>query len=478
MTDLDHLLDDRDAMGVAAAVHDGEVDARAVLERVLARIAERDPVVNATTSVRADAALAEVDAGLPDGPLRGVPFVIKDLGSDVAGMATTNGSRLFADQVATEDSELVARYRRAGLVVVARTNVPELGKNASTEPQLHGPTRNPRRLSHSVGGSSGGTAAAVSVGMVPAGHANDGGGSIRIPASACGLVGLKPTRGRTPSLPNRWALGYPLAVNHALTRTVRDSALLLDVAAGPVLGDPYITPRAEGTFLAAASTPPQRCRVALSPGRPDGEAVDPDCVAATVAAGRLLEGLGHLVEPATPSFATDVVMEVMPVLMMSNLVADVDARLAELDRELRDDDLEPFSKLLYDVGSGTTGAAVVHALAEVERAGQALAPFFERYDLVLSPTIAERTPALGVLDTTDVDAMYRLGASYSAMTVQANITGVPAISLPLGTDSTGMPVGVQLIAAYGREDLLLQVAAQVEQAAPWPIRPIWPAPDT
>lgn len=472
---MDDLLDERDAIGVAEAIRSGAVTAADVVELALRRIDERNPAVNAVTGVRAEAALAEVAGGLPDGPLTGVPFVVKDLGSDVAGMPTTNGSRLFADRVADADSELVARYRRAGLVIVAKTNVPELGKNASTEPLLHGPTRNPHGLSYSAGGSSGGTAAAVAAGMVPAGHGNDGGGSIRIPASACGLVGLKPTRGRTPGLPSRGALAYPLAANHALTRSVRDSALLLDIAAGPVSGDPYVTPAPTRSYLSEVGVLPPACRVALSTVRPDGGPVHPDVKAATDDAARLVESLGHTVVEATPPYPADAIMQVMPVLMTTNLVTEIDSRLAQLDRQLRDDDLEPFTHLLYEVGSQFSGADVVRALGEVERVGHVMGPFFDDYDLLLTPTIAEPTPPLGLLDTTDVDAMYRLGATYSALTIYANVTGQPAISLPLGTDAAGMPVGVQLVAAYGREDLLVRVASQIEQASPWPIRPAWPA---
>lgn len=471
---MDDLLDERDATGIAQAIRDGEVTAADVVGLSLRRIDERNPALNAVTAVRAEAALDEVASGLPDGPLRGVPFVIKDLATEVAGMPSTGGSRLFADRVAAADSELVARYKRAGLVIVGMTNSPELGKNASTEPVLFGPTHNPHGLSHSPGGSSGGTAAAVAAGIAPAGHGNDGGGSIRIPAAACGLVGLKPTRGRTPTLPRRTALGYPLAVHHALTRSVRDSALLLDIAAGPVAGDPFMAPVGGRSYVREAALPAPVCRVAVSTVRPDGQAVHPDCAAAAQGAARLLEALGHQVAEATPTYPADAIVDVMRVCMTVALAAEVDDRLAELGRDLRDDDLEPFSRLLYDVGSQTAGTDMVRALGQVERTGHAVGPFFDDHDLLVTPTIAEPVPPLGLLDTTDVDAMYRLAGDYSAMTSVWNVSGQPAISLPLAADATGLPIGVQIVAAYGREDLLLRVASQLEAAQPWPTRPVWP----
>jgi amidase len=466
---MDDLFDHHDATGLAAAIAGGDVTAGEVLDHTLTRIAQRDGAVEAVAEVCREIRPAQ------DGPLAGVPFVVKDLGIDVAGMRSTNGSRLFADRVATVDSELVTRYRRAGLVVVATTKVPELGRNASTEPQLYGPARNPHRLTHSPGGSSGGTAAAVAVGMVPLGHGNDGGGSIRIPASMCGLVGLKPTRGRTPAFPKRTALSYPLGINHVLTRSVRDAALLLDLTAGPMPGDPVVTPPPTRPYVDEVGAPTGRLRIALATARPDGGPVHPDCVAAAEDAGRLLESLGHDVEKADPRWPTDELRTAMTVLMSVPMAVDVDARLAELGRPLADDDLEPMTRLIYESGKGLTATDVVVALQAVERAAHELGAFHETYDLLLSPTISQPVPPLGTLDTTRPVTMMEHGAAFSAFTGFANTTGQPAISLPLATDSTGMPIGVQLVAAFGREDLLLRVAAQVEAAAPWSITPVWPA---
>ena len=472
---VDALLDG-DATGVAAAITAGDVTAVEVVEAALARVAERNPLVNALVSQRADAALAEADAVIPGAaPLAGVPFVVKDLGAEVAGLPATAGSRLFSGRVASADTELVARYRRAGLIVLGMTNTPEFGLNASTEPVLHGPTRNPHDLGRSAGGSSGGTAAAVASGMVPAGHASDGGGSIRIPASACGLVGLKPTRGRTPTFPYVGALSSPLSVQHALTRSVRDSALLLDVAAGGMPGDPVVAPLRSRPFLDEVSAPPSRLRVAFSLARPDGGPVHPDCAAAVRQLADLLMSLGHEVEEAAPAVPPEGVMTALATGMAAPLAARVDAWLETTGRTLGDDDLEPFTRVLYDVGKSLTGVDVVRALEAVEVVGHAVGPFFERYDLLLTSTVAEPAPALGLLDTKRPEAMYQRAGDFSAMTSIYNVTGQPAISLPTARDRSGVPIGTQLAARFGNEALLLCVAAQIEETQPWSTAPAWPA---
>ncbi len=471
---MDDRYDALDATGLATAIRAGELSARDAVEAALRRIDERDPVVNAVTEVRAAAALAEADdAG--DGPLAGVPFVVKDLGVDVAGMRSTGCSRLFADVVAAADSTIVQRYRAAGLIVVATTNASELGRSPSTEPVLNGATRNPHDLSRSAGGSSGGTAAAVAAGIVPAGHGNDGGGSIRIPASACGLVGLKPSRGRTPAHPRLYALSYPMGVNHALTRTVRDCALLLDVAAGSVAGDAFRIEGPERPYVDEVGAPPGRLRIAVSSTRPDGRGSDQECAAAVEATGRVLESLGHRVEAVDPEYPHDAVVHAMSVVMTAPLAADVDARLDELGRELRDDDLEPFTRMLYGLGKSVTGTRYVAALRDVERAGLAMGAFFETYDVLVTPTMAVPPPPLGRLDPTDVDAMVEHAGACAAHTSLANVTGQPAISLPLATFADGLPLGIQLTAGSGREDVLVRIAAQLEEAQPWSTAPAWPA---
>jgi amidase len=473
MADLDGLVDGTDATGLAAAVRDGVVSAAEVLEHALARLDERNPGLNAIVNRRDDEARAEVAAGLPDGPFTGVPFVVKDLGVSVGGMPATGGSRLFADLVAARDSELIARYRRAGVVIVGTTNTPELGRNASTEPLLFGPTRNPWRPTHSPGGSSGGTAAAIASGMVPVGHGNDGGGSIRIPASACGLVGLKPTRGRTPVAPKP-ALTSPLSINHVLTRSVRDAAVFLDATAGPVAGDPHVTPPPLRPWAAELGQHPGSLRIALCTHTPAGDPVHPDCASVTTGVASLLAELGHRVEEAAPPFPAADVSLAFRVFMAASLSVEVDARTAELGRSLRDDDLEPLTRMIYEQGRSLSGGDVVHALAALERASQTIGGFFADGVLLLTPTLARPVPPLGLLDTTDLTSIATHAAAYSAMASPFNVTGQPAISLPMGHDSEGLPVGVQLVAPFGREDLLVQVASQLEEARPWRTAPVWP----
>jgi amidase len=472
--DVDDLLD-ADATAVATAVAGRQVKATEVIEAALARVDARNPQINALVSQRVDAALAEAAAVVPgSAPLAGVPFVVKDLYAEVAGLPATSGSRLFADRIAGSDTELVSRYRRAGLIVLGMTNSPEMGLNASTEPLLHGPTRNPHDLGRSPGGSSGGTAAAVAAGIVPAGHASDGGGSIRIPASACGLVGLKPTRGRTPIYPSVGTLAAPLSVQHALVRSVRDCALLLDIAAGGMPGDPVVAPAPLRPFTEEVGVAPGRLRVAFSVARPDGQQVHEDCATAVRRLAQLLESLGHDVEEAAPLVPSEGIMTALAIGMAAPLTARVDAWLESTDRTLGDDDLEPFTRVIYDVGKGLSGVDVVRALEAVERTGHAVGPFFERYDLLLTATIAEPAPALGVLDTTRPEVMYARAGDFSANTSIYNITGQPAISLPTALDAGGVPIGTQLAARFGDEALLLRVASQIEAAEPWPTRPALP----
>ncbi len=469
---MKELFDEHDMTGLAQAIGTGEVSAREVVEFALARIEERNPTVNALVATRAEQVLDEVESGLPAGPLHGVPFAIKDLGADVAGLPTTNGSRLFADAVAAADSPLVTAYRRAGLAIVGKTNTPEWGQNASTEPALFGPARNPHRLSCSPGGSSGGASAAVAAGILPAAHASDGGGSIRIPSAMTGLVGLKPSRGRTRA---GNPLGAPLSVQHAVTRSVRDSALLLDIASAPQTGAPVTIVQPQRPYVQEVGADPGRLRVAVMTTFPDGAPVHEDCAAAVDDIARVLAGLGHTVAAGSPAFPLDDMAAPMSMGMAVSMAASVDARLAELGRGLRDDDMEAVGRMIYERVKGQSAVDFVVALDKLASVAQTVGEFFADHDVLLLPTLGALTPPLGLLDAGSVEAIWTHGAVYGGLTSPFNITGQPAISLPLGTDSTGMPVGVQLVAAFGREDLLLRTAAQLERERPWSIRPVWPA---
>lgn len=468
----EHPLDRLDATGLAAAVGAGELTPRELVEEAIHRIETRNPALNAVAHTRFEAALAEVDAGLPDGPLRGVPVLVKDLYADVAGLPSTRGSRLFADHRPTADSELVRRYKAAGAVVLGTTNVPELGYNASTEGQLFGPCRNPRDPSRSAGGSSGGSAAAVASAMVPVATASDGGGSIRIPASMNGLFGLKPSRGRVSPAPYPTLLSGPVSVHHALTTTVRDSALLLDVAHGSLPGDAFGAPTPAASFRELAGRDPGRLRIGLATAPGDGAEAAEEVLAVLLEAADLLIALGHEVIETTLDYTLAEAQGGGAVLMGAGLVAGVDARLAELGRELRDDDLEPFTRMLYEHYRGTLMAAdLARALETAQQVGWRLGRQLDRQaggvDVIVTPTLAEPVPPLGLLDTTRPESIWEHAGRYSSFTSVFNLTGQPAMSLPLGADAQGLPIGVQVAADLGQEGLLLALATQVERAAPW-----------
>ena len=480
MTDIDALLDTHDTMGLAELVATGEVTSRELVDASIDRIDQRDPVLNAVVFRRFDEARAEATefdrtAG-HRGALAGVPFLVKDLNCDVAGLPATRGSRLFAGVVAESDSELTTRFRAAGLIILGSTNTPEMGKNASTESQLHGPCHNPWELGHSTGGSSGGSAAAVASGMVTAAHANDGGGSIRIPASACGLVGLKPTRGRTPTWPIPAAFSYPLGIGHAVTRTVRDSAAILDALVGPVPGDPYPQPAppTHGTFLAALAHTPGAQRIGFATVAANGQPADPDCAAAVERTAAVLASLGHRVDQVSPTFDQSVVASVVTTIMGAAGADAVETFCAQRGAPLADHELEPLSRFIHDRMLASSAVDLVRALQQVEIISRSVAGFFADRDIWLTPTIGPLVPPLGHLDTTDLEAMFSRGGRFSEWTAVFNVTGQPAISVPAGLNREGLPIGVQLVGAHGTEELLLQLAAQLEQAAPWPSLAPWP----
>lgn len=466
-TDAAALLDREDATTAAEAIRRGDLSAEALVQSAIERVEARNPTLNAVVSTRFDEALAEARAVDPSAPFAGVPFVIKDLGAAITGLPHTRGSRLWVDDVATEDTELVARYRAAGFIVLATTNAPEMGKNASTEPVVHGPTRNPHDLGRSAGGSSGGTAAAIASGMVSIGHGNDGGGSIRIPASACGLVGLKPSRGRNTGWPAAMLLAYPMACDHVLTRSMRDTARVLDLTAGPMPGDPFVITAPSRPWAEEVGADPEPLTIAIDVTQRDGTPVDPACAAAVEATGRTLESLGHRVVEGSPSLSNDKATEVLATMMGVPLALRVNERLAQLGRPLADDDLEPFTRFMYDTAVEVSGERVLNAMELVEEISREIGRFFVDHDLLLCPTMPVPAPPLGLLDTTSIEAMFEHAATYASLTSQYNTTGQPAISLPLGHDDGGVPVGVQLVARFGREDQLIAVGAQLEHATPW-----------
>jgi len=463
-----------DATAQAELVRSGEVGPTELVDAALARIAAVNPALNAVIHDRSAEARAEAVAPLPDGPFRGVPLLVKDLDGNVAGTPTHLGNRLLRNlghTVAT-DSHLIAALRRAGFVVVGKTNTPEFGLLPTTEPLAYGPTRNPWDTTRSPGGSSGGSAAAVASGMVPVAHAGDGGGSIRTPAGHCGLVGLKPARGRTSVGPERGEVWSGLVARHVLTRSVRDCAAILDAVCGPMPGDPYAAPPPTRPFASEVGADPGRLRIGLRTEAPGGlAAVDPVCVAAAEDAARMLESLGHHVEPAGPATLDEPgLLEAFTTILITGVVHDLDELAGIAGRPVTADDVEPLTWAQYEMGRAVTAGQYVAALDLAHRWSRGVVGWWqEGFDLLLTPTSAEPAPVLG-----DVfgppEAPFRAlerAVPFAAFVAPFNVTGQPALSLPGFWTEAGLPVGMQLVADQYREDVLLRVAAQVEVARPW-----------
>src|SRR5688572_2668665 len=393
----------QDALGLAAWVRAGEVSPQELLEAAVARIEARNPALNAVVIRAFEEGRKAIEAGLPDAPLRGVPWLLKGLHAAWSGVRLTHGSRFFAENVPDYDSELVSRYKRAGLVLFGRTASPELGGTSTTESVLHGETRNPWKPTHSAGGSSGGAAAGVAAGIVPAAHATDGGGSIRIPASCCGLFGMKPTRARVPSGPKVGEGWSGMSVQHAVSRSVRDSAALLDAAHGPATGDPYFAPAPVRPFLAEVGADPGRLRIAFQTRAFNGAEVDRDCVAAARDAAELCRTLGHDVEEAELAVDRDLLARCAGTIIGASQRATLVERAAELGREVTPDDVEPLTWLIAEQGRQAGAADYVAALRGMHRIGREVARFLERYDVLITPTMATPPLPLGRLALTRSD---------------------------------------------------------------------------
>jgi amidase len=459
-------LDELDAIAQAELVRHGVVSAAELVEGAIARIERDGPALNCIATPLFEAARRRAAEPLPDSPLAGAPFLIKDLGMPQAGVRQTDGSRALADFVPDRDDPLVERYARAGLIVLGRTTVPEFGNQSTTEPQLFGACRNPWDRSRSAGGSSGGAAAAVAARLVPAAHASDGGGSIRIPASCCGLFGLKPSRAlASTGTDDADMLGF--VVEHALTRSVRDSAALLDVARGPAA--PAARP---GPFLAALAEQPPRLRIGWSDASPFGAPVDAECRAAVAAAAGLLERLGHELVEASPRLDPEIFFEpALTVWAVGNAraVERLERRRgAPLPREA----LELTTWELAEHGRGISGVQMIDAADEILRLRREVAPFFETCDAWLTPTLARPPERLGVRNVShgSARAWWTADLDYTPWTLVANATGTPAMSVPLHWSADGLPIGVHVIGRHGADATLLQLARQLEQARPWATR--------
>jgi Asp-tRNA(Asn)/Glu-tRNA(Gln) amidotransferase A subunit family amidase len=462
--------EDYDAMGLAELVRQRQVTPQELLEAAISRIEARDVTINAVVTKMYDQARAAIAAGLPPGPFTGVPFMLKDLGVLYAGVRTSNGSRLFANFVPDHDSTLVERYKAAGLVILAKTNTPEFGISATTEPQLFGPTRNPWRHTHSAGGSSGGAAAAVAAGYVPMAHATDGGGSIRIPAANCGLFGLKPSRGRNPAGPDLGEGLAGMATGHCVSRSVRDSAALLDATHGPAPGDPYAAPPLVRPLLDEVGVAPGRLRIAMCKTDYLGNAIHPDCAAAVEAAAQLCVALGHEVEEARPDFSGLSLNRAWRVIPAANLWLMVNARARALGREPAPGDVEPLTWAWMQEGRTFTAADYMETVITMHTIGRRMAAFLKDYDLLLTATLARPPLKLGEIDTTSDNVDQYVASLFNdiaPLTPLFNQTGGAAVTVPLAWSSDGLPVGVQFGADLGDEPTLIRLAAQLEQAQPW-----------
>lgn len=459
----------RDAVGLSELIAAGQVSPRETIETAIDRIEALNPAVNAVIYKCYEAALAGLDVRTERGPFHGVPYLIKDLHAPVKGMPLTNGSRLFEGMVFDFDSTLVARLRAAGFVFLGRTNSPEMGLSASTEPRLYGPTRNPWNNAHIAGGSSGGAGAAVASGMLPAAHATDSAGSIRIPASCNGLVGLKPTRGLNPYGPHRGDGNHGISHEHAVARTVRDCAAILDITAGPDVGAPFYAARPARLFRDLIAEAPSRLRIGFLANHFDGSAIDPECANAVRETARLLIDLGHEVDEANPDFDFQVLIDAMMTVLMGGLAPLADMRAQQRGQPIGRDDLEPQTHSVIARSRATTLADYVGAMAVMNREVRRLAAFFETYDVLVTPTMTTPPPKLGVLSTDETDVDTFLGELFGLVPYCGpfNATGQPAISLPLAWSADGLPIGVQLVGRYANDATLLQLAAQLETARPW-----------
>ena len=460
-----------DATGQAELVRSGAASPSELVDAAIARIEKLNPELNAVIHELFERARAEASGAVPDGPFRGVPFLLKDLGAELAGTPFCEGLAFAGDYHSTTTQVLTQRYIDAGFVICGKTNTPELGILPTTEPHRFGPSRNPWDTGRSTGGSSGGSAAAVASGMVPAAHANDGGGSIRIPASCCGLVGLKPTRARNSVAPAYGDMMGGLVAEHVVTRSVRDSAAILDATAGPVPGDPYWAPPLRGpSFSAAAATPMAGLRVAVMTASPTGSPVRPrlrgggrghgDAVRVARPPGG---GGGACPSTATPSRPTSSTSGPAPTPGPSRTGRH------RVGRPVAEEDMEPLSWALIGLGRSIDGGTYLRSVQELQRISRDIADYFEGIDVLLTPTLAEPPAPLGTFDSPPGEPLTGLfrAATYVPFTPPFNVTGQPGISLPLQWNDAGLPIGVQFVGRFGDEETLLSLAGQLEEAAPW-----------
>jgi amidase/6-aminohexanoate-cyclic-dimer hydrolase len=465
----------KDATDLAGLVSSGQVSAGELLDAALAAVEARNPAINAVVLMQEGVARKAIADGLPRGPFRGVPFLIKDLGCEARDFPSHNGSRLLANTHYGRDSAIFERMRATGVVTFGRTTSPEGGIGAATEAAVYGgPTRNPWNTDHTPGGSSGGAGAAVAAGIVAFAHGSDGGGSVRIPASSCGLFGFKPTRARLPDGPYAGEGWAGMAIDGFLTRSVRDTAVMLDACEGPDLGAPYVAPALGRGHAAAISRPPRRLRVAICETTLTGAPIDPEVAEVVRGAGRLLESLGHRVEPANPIAEVSTMMRAWTDIVAIGTALSVKKTLG--GRDLAEGDVEGVTRGAIAHTATLSPTRYLEAVGEVHGFGRQMAQFFaDGPDILLSATLAEPPARVGRFshDTEDYVG-YRVGPNgifaYSPFCAAFNASGQPAASLPLGMSADGLPIGVHLAAAFGQDEELIALCAEIEAAQPWAAR--------
>jgi len=458
---------EHDGVGLAELVRNKQVSARELLDEAIARTDALDGKLNAVVVRHDDYARQQIDAGLPDGPFTGVPFLLKDLDL-LAGTKTTFGASVYKDFVAPHTGTLAQRFLAAGVTIYGKSASPEFGLMPTTESRLHGPTRNPWNLDHSSGGSSGGAAAAVAARILPVAHASDGGGSIRIPASACGVFGLKPTRARNPIGPDRGEGWGGFACGHVVSISVRDSAVMLDALHGPEPSSPYVAPPPERPFAQEVGRDPGRLRIAFTDVSTYGDPIDPEIAAAVRDTARLLEGLGHHVEQRAPKLPAD------PAAVIATIVAcntGLTVKLAEqaLGRAITDRDFEVLTLASAANAGRSSGLDYCAAQLAAFQISRSLADFFATCDVFLSPTLCTLPLKIGELDTMarDLSGISPLLQRYIPGTSLFNMSGQPAMSVPLAWSGSGLPIGMMFAGRFGDEATLLRLASQLEQERPW-----------
>jgi amidase len=479
-----------DALGLAELIRKKEITPGELCEEAIGRIERINPKLNAVIRTMFDIARDQAKGRLPNGPFAGVPFLLKDLLTSYAGVPLTMGSKACRDYIPARDSEQMKRYKATGIVILGKTNTPEFGLMGITEPELHGATRNPWNLNLTPGGSSGGSAAAVASGMVPFASGGDGGGSIRIPASYCGLFGMKPSRGRNPSGPEYGEIWQGAAVEHVLTRSVRDSAAMLDAVNGPDAGAPYVIPMPERPYLEETTREPGPLKIAFTKKSPLDAGVHPDCQKAVENAAALLMRLGHHIEEAEPAIDGIALAKSYVVMYYGEIAADIEDLKKILGRKAKPSDVEGPTWALKLLGDAFTAGEFVQALRQWNTFARQMGLFFQRYDLYLTPTTAFPPVRIGELkpkpmeerlmkitNALNLGKLIRLSGIADKLAIEslaktpytqlANVTGLPAMSMPLNWTADGLPCGVQFIAPFGDEATLFRLAGQLERSQPW-----------